>query len=93
MYKASPRYEIPLTKEQTNQQGQNPERNVPKLIASPAEPEASPRLQTPHNHPHPPIHTHTHRLLGAYSAKDLGKNLKVQVGEGTGRRQEKLPMS
>lgn len=41
----------------------------------------------------PPPYTHTHRLLGAYSAKDLGKNLKVQVGEGTGRRQEKLPMS
>lgn len=60
MYKASPRYEIPLTKEQTNQQGQNPERNVPKLIASPAEPEASPRLQTPHSHPH---HTLRHRAL------------------------------
>lgn len=81
MYKASPRYEIPLTKEQTNQQGQNPERNVPKLIASPAELEASPRFQIPHNHPHP-----IHRLLGAHSAKDLGENLRVQVGEGTGRR-------
>lgn len=56
MYKASPRYEIPLTKEQTNQQGQNPERTVPKLIASLAGPEASPRFQTPHSHPH---RTHT----------------------------------
>lgn len=80
MYKASPRYEIPLTKEQTNQQGQNPERNVPKRIASPAEPEASPRFQTPHSHPH-----HTHRLRGLIVQRTLGGTWGS--GGGGGRKE------
>lgn len=61
-----------LQKSTRDRQGENPERDVPMLIASRAEPEA---------HPTAIPFTHT----GSW-ALTVQKTLGVQVEEGTGRR-------
>lgn len=76
-----------LQKSTMNQQRQNPERNVLKLIASLAGPGAPPRFPVPTHHS-----CHALGLPGAYSAKDLGEGLGgLKRGEKAGEKKEKLP--